>query len=320
MSARPATPPTGRHHAEVAGRPGRRHHTPPLLLGACIGSILLMWLDFDALRRMNGPLFPSLDARFRLWLLIYGVQATIWVASLRLTWGPVRELWTEQHPADKWAASLTVLGAAIPALLIVLARPDDVAKAMEYSTIPQQSEKLWMLMVGLLAGVVPAFGIALHRANASLVGANPRPAGPIARAPSGAVRVARPVEMGRIDHRGRNAGLRHLPAALLGRAADVRGLFPVEEVIGYGLAFSLLLATVYLPTAAALTSQAQLLRDDILAADKVRSTTPATWPKARKELEEGLSTGVDIQKVLTTGVGILGPLIGALLSQALPAP
>ena len=70
-------------------------------------------------------------------------------------------------------------------------------------------------------------------------------------------------------------------------------------------------------------SEGRRLRDEAITALQSKTplpaaATPGEWAKARKELSETLGPKKGLQEALTSGIGILGPVIGALLSQVLP--
>ena len=286
--------------------------TPVLLLAFAAG-LGYMWLDFDALIHWRAPFFPRQSADFRLWLLFYGIQVSIWTASLWVTSRPVRDLWRSQDAAARWSASLALAIAALLAFAVVLYRPDDVEKAMPFSTVPQQDSKGVAQILALSAAAFPMLGIALHRGiGRRLAGLEPLDRSPLLLE---AQRQSREWLgwVGTIIGAG-TLGSGALRRAMLAASGNQPGLFPVEEVVGYGLAFSFLVAVVYFPTARALEQAAAGIRDALLPAEG----TAEDWFKARKEWDERLGIGADFGKSLTTGIGILGPLIGALLAQALP--
>jgi hypothetical protein len=92
-----------------------------------------------------------------------------------------------------------------------------------------------------------------------------------------------------------------------------------ENVIGFGIYNTAVIALAYLPAAQGLQAFSTLIRDKILEARKGNPSTPdsvVVWLKQREELDRQLQTEFDLPKALAKAIPILAPLLTGILSLA----
>lgn len=105
-----------------------------------------------------------------------------------------------------------------------------------------------------------------------------------------------------------------LRQAILAVRPDLAGKFMVYDVIGYGLAFSVLIALVYAPAHAQLVRARSLLRDSIVELPEAGPESWDKWNAERKAVEELLQGHTSLFASLTGAISILTPLLGSLVS------
>jgi len=282
-----------------------------------------------------GDLFPFLRPTLRLWVFLLGVQVALWTAVAVLAYKPVKDGCRNLDWPSRLASIAVVLILFLFALVVMLRPPRDFLDGViRYSQIPQHAYKNWAPLLGLLAAAMPAAGMAFaffaarSRQNGqpvgSLVGRMQLVANEQERLKGwlwlvgtiiGAATLGTGAYRNAIIDAAKEPPL--LPAGQL-------SVFPLEYLIIYSLAFSVLVALLYVPTSNALVSEGRGLRDEAITAMQSKPSllaeagAPGEWAKARKELSEALGLDKGLQEALTTGIGILGPVIGALLSQVVP--
>ncbi len=90
--------------------------------------------------------------------------------------------------------------------------------------------------------------------------------------------------------------------------------FPPELVVSYGAYFSALVALAYMAAASPLDKLAGKIAADVLAAP----LETAAWLKLRADVAKLLGLERSVSRGLTEGISILAPLVGSLLSIAIP--
>jgi hypothetical protein len=294
------------------------------LLGAAGLAVLSIWFDFNP--PPKGPRFPELNAQYRLWVLFFGAQAALWAATPFVAWEPVCALWKEVSDVQRrWAAVTAAVVALVSAILIFQLGPSSLAaKVHRYSEVPQHAIKLQvMIPLGILAAGLPILGMTLlcaalvalkaddsagltkHQDYQELSRSFVSQVGLIIGAATLGAGVLRTATNSRAAHAD--------SAHAIGRAVSESEVFPVEYIIAYGLAFSLLVAIIYLPASRLLEKRARGLRKELL-----KSSESEDRIERRKMLTEALGLDRGWQSAIGTGVAILGPLIGSVLSLSFP--
>jgi hypothetical protein len=101
-------------------------------------------------------------------------------------------------------------------------------------------------------------------------------------------------------------------------AEGARSPFPTEYVFFYGGAFTVLLALLYVPALAGVRALCMRALDVLIPIDR-NSTDWEDKLEERKRVEADLKLDVSIQSSLTSGIGILAPLLAGGLGLLLPS-
>ena len=301
-----------------------------LLAAASLG-VLVMWFDFSP--APNGPRFPDLNAQYRLWVLLFGIQAALWAATLYVAWKPVADLWKEVVDAQRRGGAVAAAAVALVAATLIfrLGPPSLAVQVHRYSEVPQHAIKLQvMIPLGVLISGIPILGMTLlYAALLPLKAAG----GPVVKtelathqryqeliksfvSQVGLIIGAATLGAGVLRTATNSQAAHAHPVHAIGGAVPEGELFPVEYIIGYGLAFSLLVAIVYLPASRLLNEIATTVREEI--AGTPPSNDLSSWIGERRILTEALGLDRDWQSAVSTAVAISGPLLGSLLSLSFP--
>jgi len=105
-----------------------------------------------------------------------------------------------------------------------------------------------------------------------------------------------------------------LRQALIAVCPAAEKQFMVQDVLGYGLAFSFLLALVYAPAHAQVVRTRSSLRDALVPLSKPGATSWDDWNKDRKAVGELLQANAGLFASFAGAVSIMTPLLGSLVS------
>jgi hypothetical protein len=254
------------------------------------------------------------SSAFQLWLALICMQMLLWTLAAAPLVSMLRRVWRERSSARREAvpAAVVLVGLGLALLLV----PREFYEVPEF--IPHRAWKVNVVTgVALLVSLTAALSIWLVRDRLEHLAA----AGQPTRADlQEYVRLR-----GQLDQLlrflGAVVGVATLSSAafreVVLRYGDLIGKpqeFPVELVLIYGFAVSLIVALVYLPTYASAHATGVILRDRLEPFPDPHDSGFESALSRRDKLDELLGLKVSASASFRAGVAILSPLLASLTS------
>ena len=249
--------------------------------------------------------------QFLVWLFLIGAQVALWALFILPLGRTLRKL-KAHFAGHTWeilgAASLFTMLLAIPAIL--------PARYGSHSPLAYHRVKVGLLYAaGSTLALLAAVGLWLVRAALQRLGGTPvEPVHHLAAF----IRLREQsqwfVTMAATVLVLATLGASALRNAILTVAPDTAKTFPPELVLLYGTYFSLLLALAYAPTHLALQATGRYLRDTYCPMPQPDSASWVSWYTHRKGIEELLQFQLSTRASVQTGVAIVAPLAGSVVS------
>ncbi|XXF78175.1 hypothetical protein P2318_00015 [Myxococcaceae bacterium GXIMD 01537] len=324
-------------HEEAAQAARSLLASPLALFILCVGTFIAAGLLLGA-----GSLKASLEfwtsREARLWHLLLSLQPALWVTSLAVAWPefsrPERTVWPPREsrlrPGLVACTVLALLAASIPLFIqAITGRPLLPETAALDIGMPGFDAKLLATSIlGVLAAGAHAFGILC--VHAQLIDWRRRGS---PEAPEG----ASPLE----EDTRRYLMLRSQLKLFLTCAAAIIGLatlstgalrtllngalgggkapeaFPASLATAYGLHFSVLLATIYLPAQRTLYTVGAALADRLVTQSLGPRTRWREWQDEHRAVRVHLGMEDNALDILKDGVAVLAPLMASVSSLLL---